>query len=141
MSELDRSEKVAGIALAAAAGFGVGLLAGLVAGEWLGDVDADRVRRAVNHLRPDAAPPDASAIERTIRNALQAEAGTRYLKVRPRVLSEKLLELIGRVPTPAARERGGAVAQAAAPGFTVINRLLVEGQDVPRGSTASGPGR
>ncbi len=136
----DRSERVAGVALAAAAGFGVGLLAGLVAGEWLGDVDADRVRRAVNHLRPDAAPADVSALERAVRNALQAEAGTRYLKVRPRVLSGNLLELIGRVPTPGARERAGAVAQAAAPECTVINRLLVEGQDVPRGSTASGLG-
>ncbi len=135
----ERSEKVASLALAAAAGFGVGLLAGLVAGEWLGDVDADRVRRAVNQLRPASAPPDAASLERGVRNALQAQAGTRYLKVHPRVLGEKLLELIGRVPTPTARERAGAVAQGAVPGFTVINRLLVEGQDVPRGSTAAGP--
>ncbi|MBI2615609.1 MAG: hypothetical protein HYW52_08050 [Gemmatimonadetes bacterium] len=96
-----RSESVAGITLAAAAGFGVGLLAGLVAGEWLGDVDADRVRRAVGRLRPAGAPADAAGIERTVRNALEAEAGTRYLKARPRVLGEK------------------------------INRLLVEGQDIP----------
>lgn len=128
---MDRSESVAGIALAAAAGFGMGLLAGLVAGEWLGDVDANRVRRAVDRLRPGAAPPDAVGIERAVRNALQAEAGTRYLKARPRVLGEKLLELVGRVPNPAARERAAAVAQGAAPGFTVINRLLVEGQDIP----------
>lgn len=140
MSSSGRTDNVASIALAAAAGFGVGLLAGLVAGEWLGDVDADRVRRAVNQLRPDAAPADAPAIERAVRNALQAEAGTRYLKVRPRVLSENLLELIGRVPTPGARERAGAVAQGAAPECTVINRLLVEGQDVPRGSTVTGRG-
>ncbi len=127
----ERSEGVAGIALAAAAGFGVGLLAGLVAGEWLGDVDADRVRRAVRRLRPPEAPPDAAGIERTVRNALEAEARTRYLKARPRVLGEKLLELVGRVPTQAARERAAAVARQAAPGFTVINRLLVEGQDIP----------
>lgn len=127
----ERSEGVAGIALAVAAGLGVGLLAGLVAGEWLGDVDADRVRRVVRRLRPVEAPPDAAGIERTVRNALSAEAGTRYLKARPRVLGEKLLELVGRAPTPAARERAAAVAQRAAPGFTVINRLLVEGQDIP----------
>ncbi len=134
----ERSESVAGIALAAAAGFGVGLLAGLVAGEWLGDVDTDRVRRAVKRLRPDVGPADAAGVERTVRNALQAEAGTRYLKARPRVLGEKLLELVGRVPDPAARDRAAAVAQEAAPGFTVINRLLIEGQDIPRGSPARG---
>jgi hypothetical protein len=127
----DHHESAAGIALAAAAGFGVGLLAGLVAGEWLGDVDADRVKRAVDRLRPATAPVDAAGIERTVRNALEAEAGTRYVKARPRVLGAKLLELVGRVRSPAARERAAAVAQAAAPGFTVINRLLVEGQDIP----------
>lgn len=127
----ERQEGVAGIALAAAAGFGVGLLAGLVAGEWLGDVDADRVRRVVRRLRPAEAPPDAAGIERTVRNQLEAEARTRYLGARPRVLGEKLLELVGRVPTQAARERAAEVARQAAPGFTVINRLLVEGQDIP----------
>jgi hypothetical protein len=127
----DRNGSVAGIALAAAAGFGVGLLAGLVAGEWLGDVDAARVKRAVHRLRPPAGPADTAGIERTVRNALDAEAGTRYLKARPHVLGQKLLELVGRVPNPAARERAAAVARAAAPGFTVINRLLVEGQDIP----------
>ena len=127
----DHNESVAGIALAAAAGFGMGLLAGLVTGEWLGDVDADRVKRAVHRLRPVTAPVDAAGIERTVRNALEAEAGTRYLKARPHVLGQRLLELVGRVPIPAARERAAAVARAAAPGFTVINRLLVEGQDIP----------
>jgi hypothetical protein len=130
---MNHREKIAGVALAAAAGFGMGLLAGLAAGEWLGDVDADRVRRAVKQLRPPTGPPDAPGLERTVRDALEADAGTRYLKVRPRLLGEKLLELVGRVPSATARERAGAVAQAAVPGFTVINRLLVEGQDVPSG--------
>jgi hypothetical protein len=128
----DHNESVAGIALAAAAGFGVGLLAGLVAGEFLGDVDAARVKRVVGRLSTGTAPVDAAATERTVRNALDAEAGTRYLKARPRVLGQALLELVGRVPSPAARDRAAAVAQAAAPGFTVINRLLVEGQDIPK---------
>jgi hypothetical protein len=140
VSEVNHREKVAGLALAAAAGFGVGLLAGLVAGEWLGDVDADRVRRAVQQFGPPPGPPDAPGLERTVRGALEAEAGTRYLRVRPRLLGEKLLELVGQVPSPAARERAGAVAQAAVPGFTVINRLLVEGQDVPRGPASMEPG-
>lgn len=138
MSQGNHRENRASVALAAAAGFGLGLLAGLAAGEWLGDVDAERVRRAVKGRPPG--PPDAPGMERTVRNALQAEAGTRYLKIRPRLLGEKLLELVGRVPSPTARERAGMVAQAAVPGFTVINRLLVEGQDVPRGPAPVPPG-
>jgi hypothetical protein len=110
----------------------VGLLAGLVAGEWLGDVDADRVKRVVGRLSTGTTPADAAATERMVRNALEADAGTRYLKARPHVLGQALLELVGRVPGPAARERAAAVAQAAAPGFTIINRLLVEGQDIPK---------
>lgn len=140
MSGLNHREHFGSIALAAAAGFGLGLLAGLVAGEWLGDVDAERVRRAVKQLGPPPGPPDAPGLERTVRNALEAEAGTRYLKVRPRLLGERLLELVGRVPSPAARERAGLVAQAAVPGFTVVNRLLVEGQDLPRGPARARPG-
>lgn len=135
----ERRESVAGIALSAALGFGVGLFAGLVAGEWLGDVDAERVRRVVGRLRTDPqASADAAAVERAVRNALQSQARTRYLKVRARVLGERLLELVGRVPSQEARERAGAAAQASAPGFTVINRLLVEGEDVPRGSASAG---
>ena len=139
MSELNHRGSVAQVALAAAAGFGLGLIAGLAAGEWLGDVDADRVRRAVRGSRSHGGPPDAPRLERTVRNALEAEAGTRYLKVRPRLLGEQLLELVGQVPTATARERAGSVAQAAVPGFTVINRLLVEGQDLPRGPARVGP--
>jgi hypothetical protein len=140
VSEFNHRGSVAQVALAAAAGFGLGLIAGLVAGEWLGDVDADRVRQAVRGRKMPPGPPDAPGVERAVRNALEAEAGTRYLKVRPRLLGEKLLELVGRVPSPAARERAGAVAQGAVPGFTVINRLLVEGQDLPRGPARARPG-
>lgn len=132
--------RIAATALAAAAGFGLGLLAGLVAGEWLGDVDTDRVRRAVARLAATrgATPADRAAIEHAVRSALGADAATRYLRIQVKVLGERLLELTGTVPTEEARQRAGQAAREAAPDCTVINRVLVEGEDVRHGS-AAGP--
>ena len=135
----DRDGGVVGIAVAAAAAFGLGLLAGVVAGEWLGGVNAARVRGAVRRLRPELPPGDRAALEGTVRRALRAEPATRYLKVRVRAAGERLIELTGSVSDAAARERAGATAREAAPGCTVINRLLVEGEDVPRGPAAATP--
>jgi osmotically-inducible protein OsmY len=134
-------DRVAGIALSAAAGFGLGMLAGLVAAEWLGDVDADRVRRAVARIRSSAGGTayDRGALEAAVHEALGAGARTRYLKVRVKALGDRLLELSGTVPSEEAREHAGETARAAAPDCTVINRLLVEGEDVPAG--ADEPGR
>jgi hypothetical protein len=139
----EHDEGVVGIAVTAAAAFGLGLMAGLVAGEWLGGVDAARVRRAVKGLRPELPPGDAAALEGVVRRALRARPTTRYLKVRVRAAGERLVELTGRVGDAVARERAGTVAREAVPGCTVINRLLVEGEDVPRspGPAAASPDR
>ncbi len=135
----DRDEGIFGIAVAAAAAFGLGLMAGLVAGEWLGRVDAARVRRVVHRLRPELPPGDPGALEATVRRALRSQPATRYLKVRVRAAGERLVELTGRVGDAVARERAGATAREAVPGCVVINRLLVEGEDVPRGPTVVTP--
>jgi hypothetical protein len=136
----ERTESVAGIALASAAGFGFGLLAGLIAGEWLGGVDAERVRKAVDRFRPESGGAgDRTVLEAAVRQALRSEPATRYLKVRVRALGDRLVVVTGRVGNEVARERTGEVARAAAPGCTVINRLLVEGEDLPRGSRGAAP--
>jgi BON domain len=137
----DHDEGVVGIALAAAAAFGLGLMAGLVASEWLGGVDAARVRRAVDRLRPELPPADRAALEGAVRRALRAQAATRYLKITVRAAGPGLIELTGRVGDAVARERAGTVAREAMPGCTVINRLLVAGEDVPRGPAAAAPDR
>jgi hypothetical protein len=132
--------RVAGIALAAASGFALGLLAGLLAGEWLGGVDAGRVRRTVHRLRGEAPEPgDPTAVRRAVQDALRADPATGSLEVRVRVLDQGLLELIGRAPSAEARERAAVRAQAAAPGWSVVNRLLVEGDDLPHGAATARP--
>jgi len=68
----DRDEGIFGIAVSAAAAFGLGLIGGLVASEWLGGVDAQRVRRAVDRLRPENPPADRATLEGAVRRALRS---------------------------------------------------------------------
>ena len=70
----EHDDGIVGIAVTAAAAFGLGLLAGVVAGEWLGGVNAARVRRAVDRLRPEVPPGDAAALEGVVRRAAGARA-------------------------------------------------------------------
>jgi hypothetical protein len=136
----DGRRRVAGVALAAAGGFALGLLAGLAAGEWLGGMDAGRVRRTVQRLRR-AAPElgDPTAVRRAVEEALRADPATGSLQVRVRILDQGLLELVGRTASVEARERATARAAAAAPGWRVVNRLVIEGEDLPDGSAAASP--
>ncbi len=126
-----RKNGIAGIAFAAAAGFGIGLLAGLVAGEWLGGIHPERIRRAVRGLRPPISPVrDPQAVERAVLRALKSDPRTRSLPIAVRAISPGLLELTGTVPLAELRHRAAEIAQAAAGDDVVVNRLLVEGEDV-----------
>lgn len=121
-----------GTALAAVVGFTAGLLAGLVVGEWLGDVNRERLRSAVRRLGGEMPPVDPAALERLVLRALRGDPRTRHLPIQVRVVDAGLVELTGRVPTEEARERAGEAARAVAGADAVVNRLLVEGTDVPR---------
>ncbi|GBD33590.1 hypothetical protein HRbin33_02585 [bacterium HR33] len=122
---------IAGIAFAAAAGFGIGLMAGLVAGEWLGGVHPERVRRAVRRFGPRILPArDPQAVERAVLRALRSDPRTRNLAIGVRAISDGLVELTGTVPATELRRHAAAIAQAAAGDDVVVNRLLVEGEDV-----------
>lgn len=122
---------IAGIAFAAAAGFGIGLVAGLVAGEWLGGVHPERVRRAVERLRPPTSPArDPQAVERAVLRALKTDPRTQNLGIAARAISDGLVELTGTVPTGELRRYAAEIAQAAAGHDVLVNRLLVEGEDV-----------
>jgi osmotically-inducible protein OsmY len=128
-----KSEKngIAGIAFAAAAGFGIGLVAGLVAGEWLGGVHPERVRQAVRRLGPRVTGVrDPHAVERAVLRALKSDPRTRNLPIGVRWISNGLVELTGTVPAAELRRHAAEIAQAAAGEDVVVNRLLVEGEDV-----------
>ncbi len=127
------------MALAAAAGFGAGLFAGIVLGEWLGAVHPDRVRRLFRgRVAPE--PSDPSQVERAVLRALRGASATRRLNLGARVLDGGVVEITGVAPDERTRHMAGEAAAAVAGADVVVNRILVEGRDVPPGHTAP-PGR
>lgn len=122
-----------GLAASAAAGLGLGVIAGVVLGEFLGRVDADRVRATVRRLRRPvlkAGPEDTEAVRREVQGALDENPKTRSLSVGVRALGEGVVELSGVAPDPDARDLAGSVARGVSGKFVVVNRMLVE--DVPQ---------
>jgi len=134
----DRENDWLGIALATAAGLGAGVLAGIVAGEFLGDLGTERVRGAVGRLRRPAAPEtplDPAQLETAVVDALSGHPKTEQLTVGVRALGDGVVELSGTAPTAAARQAAGKVARTVRGAGVVVNRILVEGDDVPRRSS------
>ena len=113
-----------------ALGVGSGLLAAIVLSEWVGEVNPARVRRAADRLR-ESGPTrlTASASARAVDVALRAEPRLAGLTIEARVVSRGAVELRGWVPTRSIRTAAGRTALAV-PGIdSVINSLLVRGED------------
>ena len=114
----------------AALGTGAGLLAGLTLSAWVGGVSPRRVRRAAERLREAAAPRlTIGASVQAVRVALQAEPRLAGLGIQAVPVSRGVVELRGWVPTRIARTVAGRTALAV-PGIdSVINSILVRGED------------
>ena len=125
---------ILGISLATAIGFGGGILAGLVLGEWLGDVHPERVRRIFSGRR-ELEPTDPAQIEREVGRILKTTAATRRLNLSARALDGGVIELTGVAPDERTRQVAGDAAAGVAGGVIVVNRILVEGRDIPPGHT------
>lgn len=122
-----------GIALSAAAGLATGLVAGLVIGDLLGDVNTDRVKRAVRRLRRGGEAElleDAGVVE-SIERALDEHPTTSDISVSVRALGDGIVELTGTAPDAAARTVASDLARSIVGADVVVNRILVEGSDVP----------
>ncbi len=122
-----------GLAASAAAGLGLGVIAGVVLGEFLGRVDADRVRATVRRLRGPvlkAPPEDTEAVRRDVQGALDESPKTRAFSVGVRALGEGIVELTGVAPDPDARDLASTIARGVSGTFVVVNRMLVE-ESVP----------
>jgi hypothetical protein len=115
-------------------GVGAGLVAGFVLSEWVGGVSSGRVRGVARRLR-EAAPTrlTTSASARAVLAALQAEPRLAGIPVDAMPVARGVVELRGWVPSRAARTVAGRAALAV-PGIeSVINSLLVRGEDdLPR---------
>jgi hypothetical protein len=118
-----------GLAAFAAAGIGLGVIAGVVLGEFLGRVDGDRLRATVRRLRRPVLrvqPEDIEAVRREVQGALDENPKTRGLDVSVRALGEGIVELTGAAPDPEARDLAGSVARGVSGTYVVVNRMLVE---------------
>jgi hypothetical protein len=118
-----------GLVSAAVAGVSLGIIAGVFLGDFLGRVDADRVRATVRRLRKPvlkAQPEDTEAVRREVQGALDENPKTRALDVGVRALGEGIVELTGVAPDPEARNLAGAIARGVSGTFVVVNRMLVE---------------
>ena len=114
----------------AALGAGAGLLASIALSEWVGDVNRGRVRRIAERLREqEPTRLTASASARAVQVALNADPRLAGLPIETRPVSRGAVELRGWVPSRSVRTAAGRTALAV-PGIeSVINSLLVRGED------------
>lgn len=111
-----------------ALGVGLGLVSGFVLGEWLGDVNRGRVRRVVR-ARPLPAAARPAATARAAKAALESQPDLSGLGIDVLAVSPGAVELRGWVPNRAARTLAGRVAADVPSVDTVINSILVRGED------------
>ena len=129
---MGRHEELSGTDIVAWAtlGVGAGLAVGFVLGEWTGGVNPARVRRAARRLRrgaPLRLTPAASV--QAVQAALHAEPRLAGLRIEVLSFSRGVVELRGWVPTRLARAVAGRAALAARGIDSVINSILVRGED------------
>jgi BON domain len=111
-------------------GVGTGLVAGFALSEWVGGVNPSRFRRAAQRLgqspRTRLSPADAA---RAVDAAIRAQPRLAGFSIEVMAVSRGTVELRGWVTDRGARTLAARVA-CAVPGIdTVINSILVRGED------------
>ena len=112
-------------------GLTTGLVAGVALGGWVGDVNRPRIRRAAQRLRETAPARPASPAEvaRLARAALGAEVTLGALSLDASAVARGVVELRGWVPSRAARALAARTVRAVPGVESVINSILVRGED------------
>ena len=127
-----RDSDLIGTTLAAATGLLAGLAAGMLISSLAGNVDRDRVRRAVQRWRGgDRAARNQDELAREVRDLLRSSPETRAAKIGVHAVGAGLLELTGSAPDAEMRRTAGEMAQAYPGVDVVVNRILVPGTDLP----------
>ena len=129
---MGRYERLSGTQVLAwaALGMGAGLAAGFALGNWTGGVNRARVRGAAQRLRegsPLHLTPAASV--QAAEAAIRAEPRLAGLSIEVLSFSRGVVELRGWVPTRVARAVAGRAALAPRGIDSVINSILVHGED------------
>jgi osmotically-inducible protein OsmY len=122
-------------------GVGTGLLAGFALGEWVGGVNQTRVRRVAKGLAQSGLLHHTSAASaRAVETALKAEPRLAGCALEVVPISRRSVELRGWVGDRPARTLASRVAGAVQGVETVINSILVRGEDdrvIPGGKRAT----
>jgi osmotically-inducible protein OsmY len=108
---------------------GTGLLAGFVLGEWVGGVNQTRVRRVAKRVASVGRHHTSAASARAVETALGAEPRLAGCALEVVPISRSSVELRGWVGDRPARTLAARVAAAVAGVETVINSILVRGED------------
>jgi len=120
-------------------GAALGLAAGLIVSETLGEIGPARIKGLVRKRRRPA-PARTGQLARLVRQALSIDPALAHLTLEALAVSARTVELHGWVSTRAERTRAARVASGV-PGLdAIINCLLVHGEDdfnSPEDSTAS----
>ena len=113
-----------------ALGAGVGLVTGFALGEWVGDVNRPRLRRAARRLQtPSPTRLTAAAGARAAGAAIAAEPALAEYRLEALAIGAGAVELRGWVTSRAARALAARRVRAV-PGIeSVINSILVRGED------------
>jgi hypothetical protein len=110
-------------------GGALGLVAGFALGEWLGPLTPERVGRELGALRRRGDRLGAGGTAAAARAALEADPDLRELALDAVAVGPGVVELHGWVPSRRLRARA-ARAVAAADGIdSLVNCLLVRGED------------
>ena len=112
-------------------GIATGLVAGVALGGWVGDVNRPRIERAARRLREAAPtrPASPADVARQARAALGAEATLGTLSLDAAAVARGVVELRGWVPSRAARALAARTVRAVPGVESVINSILVRGED------------
>ncbi len=111
-------------------GVGTGLVTGFALSEWVGGVNQTRVRRAAKSLgHPSPVHHTSAASARAVEGALSAEKRLSGCALEVVPISRSTVELRGWVGDRAARTLAARVACAVAGVETVVNSILVRGED------------
>jgi hypothetical protein len=111
-------------------GVGTGLVTGFALSEWIGGVSHSRVRRAAQRLgQTTPARHTLAALARSVETALAAEPRLAGCTLEVVPLSRASVELRGWVGDRTARTVAGRVARAVTGIESVINSILVRGED------------
>lgn len=111
-------------------GVGTGLVAGFALSELVGGVNQKRFRRAAKSLaQPLPVHHTSAASARAVESALSAEARLSGCQLEVVPISSRSVELRGWVGDRAARTIAARIAGAVQGVETVINSILVRGED------------